>query len=374
MKTNKILNKDYYIYLSIIILYSLFLYLIYCQSGIVTINEAEKYVSASKKLMSGNIEYLINYHLFYCGYIFFITPFFAIGGAFAVIIAQAILSCVAAYSIKKSIDIITPANKSSILSMIIFLFSYPIQYWTLTLFSDSFFVSLICIALYFTLKKKNSVQTVCWLVILLVLIFTRPPGVFIALVFGCYYLYTSRLLSPTKILLSGILLLLLLFAVLFHMPVETKGYIKPIVAGSIIVEKSDYDIPEFNRLKRSSLFEAYRHLLKQHGFSKTAGLYFKKLISFFTLTRPYYSIINNSMLAAHYLVYLMAIIGLFALKNKKALILLFVTTIFLVSNLTALTYNEWHYRFTLAIFPFLIVLSVVSINFISSSIWPLTRK
>jgi hypothetical protein len=361
MKTNISFSK--LTYLIIAFAYSIFLWLIYNNTGIVTINEAEKYILASQELAKGNIAYTFKHHLFYSSYILFVTPFLFIAGTSATIIAQAIMNILAAICIKKTIDILLPNTKLSLVGAVIFLFSYPLQYWTLTLFSDNFFVCIICISLYYTLKKKTKKEFAFLLFLLVVLVFTRPPGIFLSTALGCYYLYNSKLLSGPKAAFLATISSVLLLVLIFYLPVETKGYIKPIAAGCIIVDKPDYDVSEFNNLEKSTLSAAYTYLLKQHDLSYIIGLYSRKAISFFTLTRPYYSAINNSILTLHYLLYAFAFGGIFCMKKNKATLVLFLSCILLVTNLTALTYNEWHYRFTLAIFPFIIILSVVSFNF-----------
>lgn len=352
------------------ILYSLFLYLIYQKTGFVTINEAEKYISAAKELLTGNVAYTFEHHLFYSSYILFITPFFAAGGIKGVIAAQIILNIVAAICLKKSVEAIFPSSKFSIVAMLIYLFSYPVQYWTLSLFSDNFFVAIISIALYYTIKKKKVPELFVWIFLLFILVFTRPPGIFLSFVFGFYYLYDKKIIAPTLLRISIGIVLAILFSALFYLPVETKGYIKPIAAGCIIVDQPDYDLPAFNNIEKSSLADAYGYLIKQNGLTKTITLYFRKYGSFFTLTRPYYSFFNNSILALHYLLYLLAFVGIWTLKNRRALLIMFISAIFLVGNLTALTYNEWHYRFTLGIFPFLITLSAVAIDSVINKIKP----
>ncbi|MEJ8843053.1 hypothetical protein WG954_11720 [Lacibacter sp. H375] len=361
-------------YLLISIAYVFFLYLLYRHTGIITVNEAEKYIVASQEFLKGNIAYTFEHHLFYSSYVLFITPFYALGGVIGVVIAQVVFNILAAICLKKSIDLILPGNKVSTLGSLIFLFSYPIQYWTLTLFSDNFFVCLISICLYYTIKKKTMPEKIFWLFLLLIQVFSRPPGVFLSTVFGCYYLYTEKIVSTSRLWALVVILFLFLFSILFFIPVETSGYIKPIAAGAIIVNKPDYDVPEFNGLEKSTLSAAYSYLFEHKGFSQTLGLYFRKLGSFFTLTRPYYSKLNNSILSLHYLLYFLAIGGLFLLRNKMQLLIFFLVVMLLIANLTALTYNEWHYRFTLAIFPFLIVLSVLSFNYILTAVWPRMRK
>lgn len=361
-------------YFIIAIAYFFFLWLIYRNTGIVIINEAEKYITASQELAKGNFSNTFKHHLFYSSYIFFITPFLTIAGTTATVIAQAILNIIAAVCIKKTLDILLPDTKFSLLGALIFLFSYPVQYWTLTLFSDNFFVTIICITLYYTLKKKTKQEFAFFIFLLAVLVFTRPPGIFLSTAFGCYYLYNNKILSASKALLLATISLVVLLIFLFYLPVETKGYIKPIAAGCIIVDKPDYDIPDFNKLEKSTLSAAYTYLLRQNDLPYVISLYFRKVISFFTLTRPYYSALNNSILALHYLLYALAFAGIFILQQKRGIPVLFLSCIFLVTNLTALTYNEWHYRFTLAIFPFIIILSVFSLNFLLTVILSRIRK
>lgn len=357
-------------YILIGIAYGFFLYLIYRNSGIITGNEAEKYILASQKLVNGDIAYSFHHHFFYSSYIVFITPFMAVGGTIAVVVAQALLNIIAAICIKKSTDLIIPNNKMSFTGGLIFLFSYPVQYWTLTLFSDNFFVTLICITLYYTLKKnKTNPQLLFWIFLLTVQQFTRPPGIFLTIAFFCYYLYESKIMKGSKALLTALILLLILFVVLFNVPVENKGYIKPIAAGSIIVDKPDYNVPGFTGNEKSTLNEAYVFLFQQHGVSYFISLYAKKFVSFFTLTRSYYSSINNGVLTLYYCFYVLALAGLVLIRRQKAISILFLSSIFLLANLTALTYNEWHYRFTLAIFPFIFILSAIALNFVLTALW-----
>lgn len=349
-------------YLLISTAYVLFLYLLYRYSGIVTVNEAEKYILASQEFLKGNIVYTFEHHLFYSSYVFFVAPFYALGGVIGVVIAQVVVNILAATCIKKSIDLLLPGNKVSVLGPLIFLFSYPIQYWTLSLYSDNFFVCLTSICLYYTLKKKTMPEKIFWLLLLLIQIFTRPPGIFLSLVFGAYYLYTEKIVSTSRLWVLAATMLVILLSFLFYIPVETKAYIKPIAAGAIIVDMPDYDIPKFNEIEKSSLGNAYSYLLDKIGLAGIIKLYYKKLTSFFTLTRPYYSTLHNTVLTAHYLLYILAIIGsIIVFKKNERIVILGICSIFLIANLVGLTYNEWHYRFTLVIFPFLIIFGVAGL-------------
>ncbi len=356
-------------YTVVALLYCLFLSLVYQRTGIVTINEADKYISAAKRLLEGDMIEVLQSFFFYSSYIFFTAAGIFAGGIKTVVIAQALLSFISAICIKKTINLLTGSSRLAFAGMLFFLFSYPLQYWTLTLFSDSYFVSLIGIILYYTLKNKSSKEFAFWVFLNILLVTARPPGVFFVMMFGLYFLHNSRIIATKKLIITGIVAFAVIFLSLFYLPVETKGYIKPIAAGAIIVDKADYDVPAFDASDKSTLASAYYYLTSKYGISYIAKLYSKKMVSFFTLTRPYYSNLNNGVLILHYSFYLLSIPGLILLfKKNKPVFLLFILSVFFAANLVALTYNEWHYRFTLSIFPILIILSAAGINYLSGRI------
>lgn len=359
MATNR--NLVYFI-LSIV--YCMFLYLMYARNGIITHNEAAKYILAAEELSNGNIGYAFSHHLFYFSYIFFITIFTYAGGVNTVIVAQACLTFYSAICLKKTIFLLTEKEWVAYTGMLLFLTSYPIQIWVLTLFSDSFFVALISIALFYTVKHKSKTELFIWAFVIILLVFARPPGIFLSTVFFLYYLFQNSLLKKSQLLATTGILFLLIFIFLFYIPVGTKDYIKPIAAGAIIVNQPDYDIPHFNSIDKSNIVAAYLYLNDEHGAFFILKLYLRKLFSFFTLTRPYYSNLHNTVMTLHYPLYILSIIGLFLLKHKPLRTLLFFSIV-LLANLTAITYNEWHYRFTIAIFPFLIILSSISLAHLS---------
>ncbi len=353
-------------------IYSLFLYLIYTRNGIVTQNEAEKYILAAQELSNGNIGYTLNHHLFYSSYVIFITVLKQLGGIHTVILMQACLSFLAALCLNKTIQLIIRKEEVANIGMFIFLVSYPVQIWVLTLFSDSFFVSLITITLYYTVKQKSKNELFFWAFLLVLLVFARPPGIFLSTLFFLYYIHQQKYFSKSKFSIIAGTLFILLFITLFAVPVGTKDYIKPIAAGAIIVDQPDYSIDHFNSIEKSNILSAYQYLTTEHGGLHIVNLYVKKLLSFFTLTRPYYSDLHNTVMILHYPLYILSIIGLLLLK-KKATRYLLLCAIFLLANLTALTYNEWHYRFTIAIFPFLIILASIAINHLFA-LFSKTRK
>ncbi len=356
-------------YLVFAVLYVLFIGVLIKTTGVITNNEAEKYITAAQSIYEGKIRDVYTSHLFYTSYILFLSIFYVSKNAILVVVAQSILSYLSAVYLKRITDFIIGKSKYSYISMGVFLFSFPIQSWTITLFSESFFISLSIITLFFTLKQKTKSEFTLWICLNLVLIFARPPGIFLVLPNIAYFAIQSKTTSAIVAAVAYSIALLTTVLFLFYMPAETKGYIRPIAAERIIVDSTDYTVPEFTTAPKSTIAEAYTYIANKKGTFQLIRLYAKKTISFFTLQRSYYSQKHNLLLLPFYVLYMLCLIGIYYLwkSKKKEIAFLFSASIFGLTNLVALTYNEWHYRFTITIFPFLIILSTLSVSFLLTS-------
>ncbi|RXK62452.1 hypothetical protein ESA94_05470 [Lacibacter luteus] len=367
---NQVIKREYFIYFFFAIVYTLFLVGITTLTGVITINEAEKYISAAEKISNGSTENILKDYIFYSSYIVFLTAIFLLGNTTTVVFVQAILSFLAALCIKKTIDLLYKKSVISYFAMLAYLLCFPVQSWVVTLFSDSFFVSITTFTLFYTIKRTTWKENILWSLLLIILIFARPPGVFLAVPFVLYKLHFTKSISlkTASLLFAFAFCVLMLFT--FTVPVESKGYITPIAAGRVIVDSSTYTVEGFNATEKNALKNAYKFLSQKNGISGLLKLYLKKAISFFTLTRPYYSKTHNLIAFLHYLLYLLFLFGSFHLLNteKKGTVLLFVICIFSLMHLVGITYNEWHYRFTIPIFPFLFIGGAGSIFFLKQ-IW-----
>jgi hypothetical protein len=120
-----------------------------------------------------------------------------------------------------------------------------------------------------------------------------------------------------------------------------------------------------------TLMNIYSLFVEQRGFGALCELFFKKGISFFTLTRPYYSTPHNMVNIFHYAFLVVALYSVYDLKRKKshALITTY-TTMLIISSalLVVLFYNEWSERYIVPLFPFFILLFVLFISKIRNPI------
>jgi hypothetical protein len=364
MQAISLKNRMNLLYCIIAGVYAGFLLAIIQRTGIVSINEAAKYIFAAKNILAGGFKETIQSHFFYSGYIGFLTLVLLVGNIKLAVIVQGILCFSAGIYIKKILDHLQGYQAVSITGMLLFLFCYPIQIWTVTLFSESFFISISIITLYYTLKEKSAMDMVVWLLLNALLLVSRPPGIFLVLPFILFGLRLNNIVTRKATIFLYILSFISLLLAIFLIPVQNKGYVNPVAAGRIIVDSSNFTVPGFTSEEKSNLATAYHFLHKKNGSLYITKLYLKKTISFFTLTRPYYSRAHNNAARFFYLLYPLSLLGMLAFikQNRKEIALLFAASCFGIVNLVAITFNEWHYRFTVTIFPFLIVLTMIGIS------------
>jgi hypothetical protein len=93
---------------------------------------------------------------------------------------------------------------------------------------------------------------------------------------------------------------------------------------------------------------------------------FLKLFSFFNMTRPYYSAVHNIFLAIFIIpVYIFSIIGLrnFIMRFRNFAIFL-ISLLILYPLGATFQCDDWHSRFTLIVFPYLILLGCIGASFV----------
>ncbi len=171
--------------------------------------------------------------------------------------------------------------------------------------------------------------------------------------------------STVPTLLPSVLAMVLVFiGVLFLMPLHFKYFALPVYQGSVICGFPSYPnnfLPEGNY----TLAEVYGAFLQQNSFGTILNLSFKKAISFFTLTRPYYSLSHNLINSFYYLFILGGLLGIYNLIKTKAntLFVIYFASILSASLLIVmLIYNEWSERFLVPLLPFFILATLMYLS------------
>jgi len=96
-------------------------------------------------------------------------------------------------------------------------------------------------------------------------------------------------------------------------------------------------------------------------YSKFAVL---KLFSFFNMTRSYYSPAHNILLAMILIpVYILALIGFFRfVKPFKNFTIFLVSLLILYPLAVTFQCDDWHSRFTMVVFPYIILLATIGVT------------
>ena len=96
-------------------------------------------------------------------------------------------------------------------------------------------------------------------------------------------------------------------------------------------------------------------------FSKFAVL---KLFSFFNMTRSYYSTMHNILLTLVLVpVYIFGLIGLFRfVKPFKNFTIFLVSLLILYPLAVTFQCDDWHSRFTMVVFPYILLLAIIGVN------------
>lgn len=342
----------------------LILFILYNRFGFNFSNEADKYITAATKISLSNVSDVLQHQWFSSTYIIFVAIGLQLGLSLkTVLFVQYLVSLLGYYYFYKFLVSCSFFSKSySRICMFLVLCCPIIFYWQLTLFSESFFIALSMIATYFafnSMAKKNIVLTVLFA---LLLMFCRPVGVFYVLAL-LYVVMKINKVKPASILTAGSFFILVLLTV-FVFPLHYKGIALPVFQGSVICGYPLYPdaiLPEGNY----TLMNVYSALIEQRGWGEWFVLFFRKAISFFTLTRPYYSTSHNLINAAHYIFLLVALYSFYRLKKERlhCLVTNFVMVVtFSGALLTVLFYNEWSERYIVPLFPFFILLFVLFIS------------
>jgi 4-amino-4-deoxy-L-arabinose transferase-like glycosyltransferase len=257
----------------------------------------------------------------------------------------------------------------ALIGFFLLLSCYPVQRWVLYLYSEGVHTSFVIIGLYtfISLKEKITKQNLFFFISILVLLFTTRP---IAIIFllSCAFLNTYLLYINKKKVFFYVSILVAFILILVTISSPIRFFVNPdsIKRQEIIcqVPEVNKDIPykDFNSI---GLGEALRVIKQDVGFGNYILLGLKKVFSFFKMQRSYFSSLNNLVLSSYYIIYLMAIIGLF-IKEKKYKVLKLFSILYILISIFCIffTCSDWSNRFISPVFPFIILLAIIGIDFL----------
>jgi hypothetical protein len=231
-------------------------------------------------------------------------------------------------------------------------------YWNCCLYSESFFMALSLLFISALFRDKKMALTYA-----VILLFSRPAGIF-TILFGLMLRYVCKEKFSFKrsvLFLSAMLVPLFAF-VFFFVELHGNGVAREILSGSVICGFPTHPMSEYLPL-HFTMVKSYSYYLGQYGFADLAGVWMRRAISFFTLTRPYFSFTHNvinSVFSVFFLTNALAFILSFKQLKKYFSEIFYVQLLILLNCcLVILFFNEWNDRYTVVVFPYLFFTSAV---------------
>ncbi len=338
--------------------------LIFIQSGIVTDFEAKKYIYEADNLLSDG-RYSSGNFLFYSTQILLITLAKITGSyPWLPVMVQLALNAFSILLFFRLAQKFTGSMVRSVLVTLVFLAMYYYHLYNTYLFTESIYFSLGIIYSYFLfcMKKPGWRNMVVLFLMVSLIYFTRPTGVFFipaTIVFIILKFYRKNaVVLLSAMALAGIVLLyfLLNFALAsggefdFLLPYLDE---RVICGVPTIAIQHQITIPG----EKNSV-EGLWYVITNYP-----GLFFKlamkRFLAFWGMTRSFYSVPHNIFIA----VYFYTLYALILYKIKRLLKYLpaetgyFLTVIFFVMVTVMLSCDEWHNRFILPLLPFFLLMA-----------------
>jgi hypothetical protein len=334
--------------------------------GIITNNEAVKYTREAHNVLAGK-NFSEQKYIFYSTYIYIHTLFIKLGfETVGVYIFQLLVNFIATYLFYKTALHIYRNKSTAFIAALLLIICIPFQYWTICLYTESLFCSLVIIFIYclFGMNKSTSAKYSCAALFLLLLIFSRPTGIFFIPVIAITGLY--KLLKEKRIIVavSGMCLLIAGFIFLLNYEMNSAvsyNFIKPFLEHNVIC-----DVPLSTSINQQNIYgtgiNAVMLYIKNNP-SDFLHLCALRFISFWSLTRPFYTDVHNWMLRIFfYPLYVFAIIGLIKQWKIKPVLLVFCLSVIAIFTLSVmLTCDEWSSRFIMPVIPIIIFLAASAI-------------
>lgn len=355
-------NRDYWVVVAVWAIAEL---LLFCKFGFYFQMEAEKYIGEARFILE-------NHHLSQGRYLFYLSTILVIAlsfliktglyGAVSIILIINLASYLYFFkALKKAFDSRLPA-----FLVIIFLLSFwPYQTWSLFLYTECLFYSVVMVLFSRLLlfEKMDLKFLLSTFLILVLVIISRPLGIlfiFPVLFFLYFHLNKRQKLFFYAVLILAFLLLGWVVQVVFTTTPDwnmQRAFLEeniicdmPVVLSNSKLEMSDHP---------NQLYRLFFYIT--HNFSHFSGLALTRLKYFFVNTRPYYSTAHN----AYLLVSLFSIYGSIILGIKRitkifstSLISFIFSTIFFFALAIAFQCDDYHNRFFLTLMPLLTVLAV----------------
>jgi 4-amino-4-deoxy-L-arabinose transferase-like glycosyltransferase len=249
----------------------------------------------------------------------------------------------------------------------------PFQKWTVYLFTESIFFSLIIIYLYvlFVPKFQKRVRIFLAVVLFILILLSRPTGLLI--IPSTVVLLSLQLIKRRQFISLGLLVIIGMAAFFYVTDVAMHGegefdFLKPFVEEHLICGYPQKMNPSESLPSGGNSLAGVLDYTSHH-FTQFLDLAWKRILLFFGLLRPYFSFRHNLYLACYfYPIYLFALAGIKTIYRTSKPFFYFSTVLVVVFVLSvSVTCDDWHNRFIMPLMPIIISFAASGVNTVFGS-------
>ncbi len=356
-------------YIALVSLWLLFQMLWFIVWGLHFDQEAEKYINEASYLVSNGHFSQLRF-LFYSAtvLVIVISNFLHTGLYGAVIFLMGINLVAYCYFFKALLaffegSILKPLGIAGALMLF-----WPYQYWTLFLYSESFFYSSILLLLaHLVLYNRMSVRFIAITIILLLLvIFSRPLGVLFVvpvLLFVQGHLSASQKKGFYGLLIPALICIYFVIDIVFS-TTSDWSMLKAIQSDVIIADKTDYPVNPNVVVSSATNPVVQLVFYLTHNLPHFLYLAVKRWEAFFLLYRNYFSLGHNLYLVLPvFSIYAVILLRFRRIVHSVShpLLLFLLGSIVSFALAIAVQFDDYHNRFFLALMPLWVLLAAAGV-------------
>lgn len=350
--------------------------------GIVTIQEAIKYIREANRFIDGS-NFSQPRYWFYCTTIFIIALAFKLKlGIIGAFVLQSLFNLFAFSFFYTELKKLFQIPFTALFVIAYLLLFWPYQSWIVFLFTESAFFSAILILLGAIMRyKPDSIKHIIIISFaLLLVIISRPLGILFIPAVYAYFFYSAN--KKWKIILGGISVLLFI-AVFYIINIIFSTIPDWHITQAFEQESIICDLPTttpshtaiYLAAGATPVYQLFYYVT--HNFEHFLYFMTVKLQYFFLLMRPYFSKAHNYYVLLNVVpIYLLALVSFFIKQVKfNRGITLFLATILAVYTVTIIFQcDDYHNRFILSIYPCFVVLAAKTADYFASRFLSTTNK
>ncbi|RZK10251.1 MAG: hypothetical protein EOO46_11330 [Flavobacterium sp.] len=334
------------------------------QYGIVTGFEANKYIEQADYFLE-NGHYATGNFLFYSTEILLIAACKKFGiGYWPVIGVQFLFNAISVYCFYYLALKFTNRAKVAFWFTVAFLCMYYYHLYNVHLFTESLYFSF-SIIIFYGLNKLNRLSIISLIAVLtglVILYLTRPVGLFFIVASFLFLVLKFFPKRAVLLFLTAGIFITLGFIFLLNRSLNSGGeldFLLPYLDERIICGVPTINTPhKLDVPIDADSVQGLFYIITNH-WELFFKLSVKRLLAFFGVLRSYYSLPHNIFIGIYfYSIYIFSIMGSRSWSSRNRPQVVFIMSmVFLTALTTALSCDEWHNRFILAIVPFLLLLA-----------------